>query len=149
MSKINVCVEIDASAEAVFDVVANIENSHQHIEGIEKIEMLTDGDVGVGTKWRETRVMMKRESTEEMEITSFERPSHYSVYCDSAGYDMEWTMRVEALNEGSKLSLNMSSKPRTIIGKIMTPVEWLMVAVWAKKCVVKDLDDIKAFIEAQ
>ena len=141
-------VDIDASPQEVFGVVSDIENSHEHIEGIAKVEMLTEGEVGVGTKWRETRIMMKRESTEEMEITAFERPSHYSVYCDSAGYDMEWTMRVEAKNEGSKLCLNMSSKPRTIIGKMMTPVEWLMVAIWAKKCVVKDLDDIKRFIES-
>jgi carbon monoxide dehydrogenase subunit G len=95
MGKMNLSIEIDAVPEAVFDMIADIENSAAHIEGIEKVEMLTEGPVGVGTKWRETRLMMKKQAVEEMEITSFERPTHYTVYCDSSGYDIDWTMRVE------------------------------------------------------
>ena len=146
MSKMNLSVDIEATPEAVFDMIADIENSVTRIDGIEKIEMLTEGPVGVGTKWRETRLMMKKEAVEEMEITAFERPTHYTVYCDSCGYDMNWTMRVEPRGDSSTLTLDMTSKARTLMGKLMTPLGWLMSGMM-KKCVVKDLENIKAYIE--
>ena len=146
MSKMNLSVDIDAAPEAVFDIIADIENSAARIEGIEKIEMLTEGSVCVGTKWRETRLMMKKEAVEKMEITAFERPSYYTVYCDSCGCDMEWTMSVEPRGDGSTLTLDMMSKARTSMAKLMAPLGWLMSGMM-KKCVVKDLDNIKAYIE--
>ncbi|MEM7386714.1 MAG: SRPBCC family protein [Verrucomicrobiota bacterium] len=91
---------------------------------------------------------MKKESTEEMEITAFDRPNAYSVYCDSCGYDMAWTFRVEPVAKGSALTLEMSSTPRTLAGKLMAPIGWLMSGMM-KKCVIKDLEEIKAFIEKE
>ena len=146
MSTMVLSVEIDAEPQTVFDVVADIENSADRLEDIKNIEMLSKGPVGVGTKWRETRVVMKKESVEEMEITAFERPTHYSVYCDSCGYDVRWTMRVDPRGEGSSLTLDMTSQPRTIVGKLMTPIGWLMSGMM-KKCVAKDLESIKTFVE--
>lgn len=148
MSHMNLSVDIDASPEAVFAMISDIENSADRVEGIEKIEMLTDGPVGVGTKWRETRVMMKKEAVEEMEITAFERPSYYTVYCDSCGCDIEWTMRVEPKGNGCSLTLEMSSKSRTLMSKLFAPLGWLMSGMM-KKCVVKDLENIKAYVESQ
>jgi carbon monoxide dehydrogenase subunit G len=146
MSKMKLSIGIDAAPEAVFDMIADIENSAERIEGIQKIEMLTEGPVGVGTKWRETRLMMKKEAVEEMEISAFERPTHYTVYCDSCGCDMDWTMRVEPSGDGSTLALDMTSKARTLTAKLMAPLGWLMSGMM-KKCVVKDLENIKAYIE--
>ena len=146
MSKMILSVEIDAAPETVFDVVADIESSPDRHQDIKKIEILTEGPIDTGTKWRETRVVLKRESVEEMEITAFQRPTHYSVYCDSCGYDVRWTMRVDPRGEGSTLTLDMASKPRTFIGKLMTPVEWSMAGMM-KKGVAKDLESIKAYIE--
>ena len=148
MGTIKLSIDIDASPEAVFDVVADIENSAERLEDVRKIEMLTEGPVDVGTKWRETRFVMKKESIEEMEITEFARPTHYSVYCDSCGYDVEWTMRVDPRGDNSTLTLDMTSKPRTFVGKLMSPIEWLMAGMM-KKCVLKDFEELKTFVETQ
>ena len=148
MSKMNLSVNIEAAPEAVFEMIADIENSASRIEGIEQIEMLTQGPVGVGTKWRETRLMMNKEAVEEMEITAFDPPNHYTAYCDSCGCDMEWTMRVEPIGDGCMLSLEMASKPRTLMAKLMSPLGWLMSGMM-KKCVVKDLENIKTHMESE
>ena len=79
--------------------------------------MLTEGSVGVGTRWRETRAMMKKEAVEEMEVTAFESPSYYTVHCDSCGYVVEWTFRVEPSAGGSTLSLVMTSTAQTSAGQ--------------------------------
>jgi carbon monoxide dehydrogenase subunit G len=146
MPKLNLSIDIDAAPETVFDVIADLENAAERIEGIEKMEILTEGPIGVGTKWRETRVMMKKEAVEEMEITAFERPNFYTAYAYSCGCDMIFTMRVEPRGAGSKLTMDWHSKARTFFGKLMTPLGWLMMGMM-KKCVIKDLEDIKAYIE--
>lgn len=148
MSRMNLSVSINASPEVVFNVIADFENSPDRIEWYENVEMLTDGPVGVGTKWRETRVMNNKQSLEDWELTAFERPNYLSAYCDSQGYDVSYTMRVEPEDGGSRLSLEMTTSPRTMLGKLLTPIEWLMSGMM-KKIVSKDLVSTKAYIEEQ
>ncbi len=146
MGRINLSISINAAQQTVFNVVSDVENSPDRIDWFEKVNMLTDGPVRVGTKWRETRHMNNRQSVEEWEMTAFENPNYLSAYCDSHGYDVEWTMRVDPEGDGSKLTLDMTTRPRTFVGKLMTPVEWFMSGMM-KKIVLKDLESTKAYIE--
>lgn len=148
MSRINLSISINATPEAVFAVISDFENSPDRIDWFEKVEMLTDGPVRVGTKWRETRRMKNKQSVEEWKMTAFESPNHFSAYCDSQGYDVEWTMRVSPEGDGSRLTWDMTTKPRTFVGKLLTPVEWLMLGMM-KTITRKDLESTKAYIEKQ
>lgn len=146
MARINLSIDVNASPETVFAVFSDVENAPDRIEWYENVEMLTDGPVRVGTKWRETRRINNKQSVEQWEMTAFDRPNYFSAYCDSQGYDVEWTMRVQPAEVGSRLTLEMTTKPRTIIGKLFTPVEWLMSGM-CKKMIRKDLESTKAYIE--
>ena len=55
-------------------------------------------------------------------------------------------MGVEPDCDGTRLTLNMTTKPRTFIGKLLTPVELLMSSM-CKAMVRKDLESTKAYIE--
>ncbi len=90
--------------------------------------------------------MNNRRSFEDWEITTFERPKYLSACCDSRGYDVDCTMRVDPDGSGSKLSLKMTTKPRTFVGKLITPLEWLMSGMM-RKIALKDLAGTKAYIE--
>ena len=57
---------VETPVDRVFEVFSDIPRSHEMVDQIVRIEMLTDGPVGVGTRWRETRMMFKREATEEL-----------------------------------------------------------------------------------
>ena len=146
MSSMNLSISINATPEVVFAVVSDVENSPDRIDWFEKVDMLTDGPVRVGTRWRETRRMNNNQSVEQWEMTAFESPHFFSAHCDSNGYDVEWTMRVDPEGDGSRLTLEMTTKPRTFIGKLLTPIEWLMSGM-CRRIVRKDLEGTKAFIE--
>lgn len=146
MGSINLSIDIDADPETVFAVVSDVENAPDRIEWYEKVNLLTDGPVGVGTKWRETRRMNNKQCVEEWEMMAFESPTYFSAYCDSQGYDVEWAMRVDPEGGGSRLTLDMTTKPRTFVGKMLTPVEWLMARMM-RSIVRKDLESTKAYIE--
>ncbi len=146
MGSMNLSISISATPETVFAVVSDVENSPDRIDWFEKVDMLTDGPVRVGTKWRETRRMNNKQCVEEWEMTAFESPIYFSAYCDSQGYDVQWTMRVDPEGDGSRLTLDMTTRPRTFIGKLLTPVEWVMARMM-KTMVRKDLESTKAYIE--
>ena len=54
---VTVIQRVEAPVEKTFAVYSDVTNAAGRIKGIRKIELLTPGPVGVGTKFRETRVM--------------------------------------------------------------------------------------------
>lgn len=65
---------VHADADAVFSYLAQID---RHVEryGLEQMEMLTPGPVGLGTRWQSTgRNVTGRSNQDVSEITEFEPP---------------------------------------------------------------------------
>jgi len=70
MKPIEVSRSVKAPATVVWNIITDLEGSVDTISGIEKVEILSgDDSFGVGTKWRETRTMFGKKSTEEMTVT--------------------------------------------------------------------------------
>ncbi len=70
---------VHADPDAVFSYLAQIERhvewSGQERYGLDEIEMLTPGAVGLGTRWRSVgRNVTGRHNQDESEITEFEPP---------------------------------------------------------------------------
>ena len=89
MGMITVVKIIDAPLDRVFEVFTDLPGTPGRISAITKLEVLTDGPIGVGTRWRETRVMFGREATETMEITAIDPPRSYSAAANSCGCHYE------------------------------------------------------------
>jgi hypothetical protein len=159
---------INAPVETVFDVASDLARAAEHIRGIEKIELLTPGLVGVGTRWRETRKMMGREATETLEITAFDRPHSYKVGCESCGAYMETTFRftpVEGQLHGLKsvprdepsllssaatdLTLDIRCEARSLFAKLMSPLTGVMFEKMMRGCMESDLDDVARAAESR
>ena len=62
-----------ATISKVLEFFTDFRNAAVTIDGIEHIEILGHGTVGVGMKFRETRKFFGKESTEEMTISEFEQ----------------------------------------------------------------------------
>ena len=137
---------VTAAPEAVFEVSTDLDHWSDRISGIQRIQKLTDGPVGVGTRFRETRIFFKREATEEMEFTAFDPGRSYSLGCESCGCQYAYTFRFVPDGEGTLIELEMSYRPITFFARLMSPLGKLMSGPM-KKCIDKDLEDIKAAVE--
>ncbi len=147
MGKFHYSVHINASPEEVFQVASNIPNAANMIEGITKIEMLTDGPVGVGTTWSETRVMFGKEHSETMEITGFDPPRSYTVGSESCGALWSSTFSFTPEAGGTRVDLDFLTKPLSVWAKIMSVVMTPLMRGMMKKCVGADLRDLKKVCE--
>lgn len=138
---------VEAPIDAVFDVFSDIPRADRMIDDIVRIEMLTTGPVDVGTRWRETRRMFKREATEEMAVTAFERGRSYTVACDACGCEYESTWRFESEGDATLVEFEMGYRPVTFFAKVMSPLGRLM-APMMKKCFEKDFQALKTLAES-
>ncbi len=138
---------VEAPINAVFDIFSDIPRAEEMIDDIIKIEMLTDGPVGVGTRWRETRMMFKREATEEMWVTAFEPGTSYTVGCESCGCEYETAWRFETEGDATLVEFEMGYRPLTFFAKVMSPLGRLMMPMM-KKCFEKDFQALKTLAES-
>ena len=146
--KLNLETHVKAPIDAVFAAFSDIENSAANIEGIDRVEMLTDGPVGKGTRFRETRTMFGKEATEEMEITQFDPPKSYTVEADSCGSHFTSVISFVEKDGGTLVTMAMTSKANTFMAKLMTPLGFLFAGA-AKKAMRGDFEDLKKHIETQ
>lgn len=146
MSGFEVSRSIAAPIEAVFAAATDLQSAPERVSGILKLELLTDGPVGAGTRFRETRVMFGREATEEMEIQDFDPPNRYSVRAENHGCLYLSEFRFQEEDSGTLVTFAFEGKGLTTFAKIMMVLTKPLMKTMIK-CVVQDLDDIKAYVE--
>ena len=140
-------VQIAASPEVVFRTVCDLGRLHEILSAVTKIEVLTEGPVGSGTRFRETRLMLGKEATEEMEFVEFDPPSGYSLLAESHGSRYTTTYRLAARDGGTHLHMHFHAIPQTIGARILSVLfRPLMGSV--KREMARDLDELKAAVES-
>ena len=149
MAEFTLTKRIAAPVETVFDVATDLAHAAEHIRGIERIELVTDGPVGAGTRWRETRKMMGHMSTETLEITTFDRPHHYTIGCESCGVYFETTFRFAPVGDATDLTLDVRMEARSLMAQLMSPLGNLMFGTTMRQMMDDDLEDIKRVAESQ
>lgn len=149
MSKLSASVHFNVPPERAWSVVTDFEHAAENIEGIKKLEILTPGVTGKGFRWRETRMMFKKEATEEMEISEWVPPKYYTTEAESCG--CHYTCKISLTPEagGTRVEMSMDAKPLTLPAKIMSGVMGWMMSGSIRKLFEKDLNDLKRHAEGR
>ncbi len=147
MSEIKVEQRIVGSLEAVFNTSLDLRGCPEWSSQITRMEVLTDGPIGPGTRFRETRKMYGKECTEEMEVTSVDAPRSYTVECTNHGchYKTVFTFRVDG--EETVVCMSFSATPLTLSAKVIGGLMAPMMKGSMIKCLKGDLTDLKNKME--
>lgn len=138
--------QIAAPVERVFDVFADLSKTSERISGIKKLEILTPGPVGKGTRFRETRIMFGKEATETMEITDFQPGRSYSVECNGCGAQYFTRFDFQPRDGGTFVEMFFKCTPISFFAKLMGLFAGMMMGTM-KKVMDKDLEELKAAAE--
>ena len=137
---------IEASPEEVFTLATDFGRAAEVIRAIEKVEMLTDGPIGVGTRFLETRTVLGHETTQEMEVTAYDSPSLYAMGCESHGTRYLTEVRLAPNHTGTSVELRFEAQPLSFMAKAMAemlkPMLDSVVGV-----LEKDLEDLREALE--
>lgn len=136
-----------APLEAAWDAASNLNKAEERFRGIAQIEMLTDGPIGKGTRWRETRIIMRKKATEELELLEWDPPHRYVAGCESCGARYRTTVTCEPVADGTEIRFLMHAEHLTLRAKIMGVVMGVMMRKMMEKCLSEDLEDMKRAAE--
>ncbi len=78
---------VAASPQRVWQVITDLDRAAQTLSGVSRVERLTDGPYALGTRWRETRTMFGKATTEEMWVTALDPARSTTVEASSHGTD--------------------------------------------------------------
>ncbi|WP_030754800.1 SRPBCC family protein [Streptomyces griseus] len=153
MTTTTVVVErrVAASPGRVWEAITDLPDLPRTLSGVQRVEVLTEGVFGVGTRWRETRRMLGREATEEMTVTECEPPDRYVTTAASHGmrYVSELSLRADGPS-GSVLRMSFSARPGD--GRAPGVLARLLARLGARavsRALAKDLDDIARAVESR
>ena len=148
MPGIEASTHIDAPPARVFEAITDLKSAPGRISAIKRLDVLTDGPVGVGTRFRETRVMFGREATAEMEITGFDPGRGYTTESESCGCKYSCSLAVAPERDGSRLTASFQGTPLTLPARVMSAIMMPLMRKSMVKAFEQELADIKAWAEA-
>ncbi len=137
---------VKADPDTTFRVFADIPNAAATIAGIRSVEMLSDGPVGIGTRGRETRIMMGQSATEEMWVTGFDPPRSYVVEAESHGTHYHSRYDFEPVEGGTSVTLRFEGRPLTLTARLLSLVGVLFLGQ-IRKMLAQDMADSGAHVE--
>ena len=121
MSGFTVTEWINAPQTVVFDETIGTKNHKAIMPEGSSMEQITDGEIGVGTRFSETRVMNGKPATSELEVTGFERPNYYAVTNETSGVTTTYHYRFSAENDGTRINLEADVSAKGV-KKLMVPI---------------------------
>lgn len=147
MHEVVATTKVNAPPDRVFDVFTDFENAAENVSGIKRLDLLSKGPLGKGSRFRQTRVLSGREETEEMEVTDFRPGESYSVGGESHGARYAGTLKVKPDGTGSKVEMRFTITPVSVFAKLMDFVAHGMIDSF-KKAIQQDLEDLKKVAES-
>lgn len=145
MSKVQVIRVIQASPDVVFQTVSDIANFSQAVPHIQDIEFLSETQRGIGTRFRETRLMRGREYKTELEVTEFVENERVRLVADEGGTIWDSVFTVASRGDGTRLTMDMEARPYKLMSKIITR----LIQPVVQRGVEDDMDCVKTYCEAQ
>jgi carbon monoxide dehydrogenase subunit G len=127
----------------VFDLISNPANGSKFLENIKECKKLTDGPIGVGSKFRETRLMDGKEASTDLRVSAYEPPAHVGISSEVEGIKVEYHYHLAAEAGGTRVRW-VCELEASGLRKMMLP----MVASIMKKEDGDHLQKLKTYLEA-
>lgn len=132
-----------ASPDRIWALASDFGNAAGRIKAITKVEILTSGPVGSGTRFREWR----GRQVADMEIAAWSPPRSYTLRGYAMGTEFTSDIRCVPDGSGTRLEMEVHVRPQTFGAKLLSPLISLMSKMLVKSC-AKDLEDIATAAES-
>ena len=120
-----------------------MENLTKALPHIVKVEFLSDTRSGVGTRFRETRLMHGREAVTVLQITEFVENDRVRLVADAGGTICDTVFSVQGENGQTQLHMVMEGRAYRFLARILN----FFIRGMVQKAVESDMDAVKAFCE--
>lgn len=134
---------IQAPIDDVFKAIATVDEFAKAVPQITSVEFVSEKKYGVGTRFKETRIIAGKEATTELEVTELIDNEKIRIVSDTNGTVWDSVFTVNQHDQDTVLTLEMDANAYKLIPRLINPIIKGMV----KKALQDDMDAIKAFCE--
>ncbi|HSL46250.1 MAG TPA: SRPBCC family protein [Anaerolineales bacterium] len=120
---------IACSPKQVFDFITAPDNASRVVPSVKSMVKLTEGPVGVGTRYRETRLMNGKEAHAELEVVAYEPGQTYAMRNLTEGIETVYRYTFHPEAGGTRVDLVCEVKASGL-RKLMLP---LVVSILKKE----------------
>ena len=146
MAQMKMTHRFDAPIDTVFAACTDFAGLAERLDSITQVEMLTDGSTGVGTRFRETRVIFGKKAVEEMEVSDYEKNRSFTLQSISCGCEYHFRHDFRAEGTSTVIDMEMQTRPLTFFAKLMSPIGKLMIGSM-RKLIERDMDQLRESLE--
>lgn len=148
MAQIVLHRQVACPAERAFACCTDLANLPKIVPAIVRVVLMTEGPIGVGTTYQETRMMFGREATETFTVTEYVPGRRFVIVAISCGTEFRCEHEFTPNEGGTYVELSVTTKPLTWAARLMSPLGWLMAGAM-KKAMSADLDALGRSAEQQ
>jgi uncharacterized protein YndB with AHSA1/START domain len=147
--EIKVHRRIAAPAEAVWEVLTDVQHAPETLRGVTGVQILEQPAYGVGTRWVETRRILGKEDSQTLEVTESEPPRSTVVEARSAGVDYRTAFTLEPVEGGTRVEVvfGASHPDPNLLQRLTATVFGRVGAAVTARLLSQDLADIAARAE--
>ena len=142
MARITAANDIPAPVETVFERFTDLDGIDARVSGIKAIDVLTTGPFRLGTRWRETREVLGRVDSAEMEVTAYERNRTYTITHHKMGAKIDAVFTFEPHDGGTRVSIEFTLAGPGLPAGLLAPIEWA-IASSVREVLSQDLADLQ------
>ena len=147
MPSLSITKDIIAPLDIVWDVFTDLEHAARNLSAVERVQVLTDGPFGEGTRWLETRKMYGKSVTEEMQVGEMELHKTYLVKAGSGTTRYESRYEFAAIDDRSTRVRFTFAGESSGFAKVLGNVMWPILRGKMAKELGRDLKDLTAVLE--
>lgn len=134
---------IACSPQQLFELITDTKRAPELVPAVTQMEKVTEGPVGVGTRYRETRVINGRPQTSELEIVRYDPPNGYAMRNITSSIETVYDYRLDPEEQGVRVTLK-ATVSGSGLKALMTP----LVALILKREDGDHLERVKAVAES-
>src|SRR5688572_11855847 len=112
---------IARSPHEVFDFITTSDNAPRVVPSVKSMVKLTEGPAGVGTRYRETRLMNGKEAHAELEVVDYEPGQKYAMRNVTEGFERAYRYPLCPEAGGTRVDLVCEVKASGL-KKLMLPL---------------------------
>ena len=109
-------IVIKRPVEEVFDFVADERNEPRYNPHMRRAEQISDGPIGVGTRFRAEIASMGRTLEMAIEFTGYERPRRLASSTHMSSMDTRGALTFDPVPEGTRMRWSWDVEPRGMFG---------------------------------
>jgi uncharacterized membrane protein len=114
-------IVIDRPTEEVFDFVADERNEPRYNPKMRRVEQVSEGPIGAGTRYRAELVSMGRTIEMDIEFTGYERPRRLASSTHMSRMDTQGGLTFDPVPGGTRMRWTWDLEPHGML-KVMGPL---------------------------